>query len=495
MSQDNSPSPAANQHLATRIDELRRGTVLCIGDIMLDRFIYGHVERISAEAPIPVISIGRESAMLGSAGNVLRNIVGLRGKAHFVAVIGDDDAGQTLEDMISEIEGIESTLIRDPSRQTSIKTRYIAGTQQLLRVDDESREPLAADLRTRVLEAVDTYLPESDVVVLSDYGKGVLKDGLASEIIERAMKLNRPVVVDPQGLDYEIYRGASVVTPNLKELSEATRMPTGTDEQIISAARAVITDHGIQAVLATRSADGLSLISRDNSVQHLAAEAQEVYDVSGAGDTVVAALSASLAAGIPIDHAIELANTAAGIVVGKVGTAVAYADDVIATLRRRDLATGGAKIMTLQPAVDQVQIWRNQGDRIGFTNGCFDLLHPGHVSVLAQAKRNCDHLIVGLNSDGSTNRLKGPERPVQHEAARAAVLASLETVDLVIIFEDDTPAKLINAIKPEIFVKGADYRVEDIPEAKIVESYGGTTLLADLEEGHSTTATIARLVK
>ncbi|MDA0241604.1 MAG: D-glycero-beta-D-manno-heptose-7-phosphate kinase [Proteobacteria bacterium] len=488
-SSSNSASPA------NAIEALRQSAVLCVGDVMLDRFIYGKVERISPEAPIPIMHIERESAMPGGAGNVVRNIAGLGSTPHFVTIVGDDDAGSVLESLITETSGAVTRMIRDPGRKTSIKTRYIASSQQLLRADDESLLPPSPSLRNEILVAVGGELDHCAVVILSDYGKGVLKDGLASEIIAEAQKRGRSVIVDPHGLDYEIYRGAYLVTPNLKELSEATKMPVDGDDQVVAACQAVIDNHGIGAVLATRSGDGMTLVEASGAVHHLAAEAQEVFDVSGAGDTVAAAVSAALAANIGLKEAAELANIAAGIVVGKVGTAVAYAEDVVATLRHRDLATGESKILSLQSAVDQCIIWRNQNKTIGFTNGCFDLLHPGHISVLAQSKKACDRLVVGLNSDASTKRLKGDSRPVQSEMSRAAVLASLSSVDLVVIFEEDTPAAVIEALQPAVFVKGADYRIEDIPEAKIVQAYGGKVLLADLEEGHSTTATIARLVK
>lgn len=477
------------------VEALKQSAVLCVGDVMLDRFIYGKVERISPEAPIPVMHIEQETAMPGGAGNVVRNIAGLGSTPHFVTIIGDDDTGSTLEALITETSNAKTRMIRDPGRKTSIKTRYIASSQQLLRADDESLSPPTKALRGEILTAVTDELNACGVVILSDYGKGVLKDGLASEIIAEAQKQGRPVIVDPHGLDYEIYRGAQLVTPNLKELSEATKMPVEGDDQVVAACKAVIDAHGIGAVLATRSGEGMTLVEASGVIHHLAAEAQEVFDVSGAGDTVAAAVASAMAANISLKEAAELANVAAGIVVGKVGTAVAYADDIVATLRHRDLATGETKILSLQSALDQCTIWRNQNKVIGFTNGCFDLLHPGHVSVLAQAKNVCDRLVVGLNSDASTKRLKGETRPVQTEMSRAAVLASLSSVDLVVIFEEDTPATIIEALEPAIFVKGADYKIEDIPEAKIVHGYGGEVVLANLEEGHSTTATIARLAK
>jgi D-beta-D-heptose 7-phosphate kinase/D-beta-D-heptose 1-phosphate adenosyltransferase len=285
-----------------------------------------------------------------------------------------------------------------------------------------------------------------------------------------------------------------VITPNCKELSDATALPAGSDDEIIAAARKLISEHDIKSVLATRSGDGMSLID-ETAATNFAAEAREVFDVSGAGDTVAATIAASLAAGVGLNEAVQLANTAAGIVVAKVGTAVAYASDIIEALYRQEFSSGEAKILSVNSALDRTEVWRSKGLKVGFTNGCFDLLHPGHISTISKAKAACDRLIIGLNSDSSVKRLKGEDRPIQSEAARAQVLASLEHVDAVVIFSEDTPANVLNLLKPEVFIKGADYAIEEIPEAEIVQAYGGEIVLAKLEEGHSTTATIAKMGK
>ncbi|MGB8275410.1 MAG: D-glycero-beta-D-manno-heptose 1-phosphate adenylyltransferase, partial [Alphaproteobacteria bacterium] len=282
-------------------------------------------------------------------------------------------------------------------------------------------------------------------------------------------------------------------TPNRRELAEAVGSALDGDDAIVAAARRVIDTCGIESVLVTRSSDGMTLVPARGNAQHVRAEAREVFDVSGAGDTVVAAVAVALAAGIPIPEATRLANAAAGIVVGKVGTAVVHADELVTALHAQDLLAGGEKIAALAAALDKVAGWRSKGLKIGFTNGCFDLLHPGHVSLLAQAKGACDRLVVGLNNDASVRRLKGDGRPVQSEAARAQVLASLASVDLVVVFADDTPIRLIEAIRPDVLVKGADYRHDQVVGADIVRAYGGRVVLADLVEGHSTTATIARM--
>jgi len=475
------------------LSKLTDATVLCVGDVMLDRFVYGDVNRISPEAPIPVFRIGRQTEMLGGAGNVLRNLAGLGAIAHFVSVTGIDEAGRRVTDLAGALDGVTATIYVDEARQTSIKTRYIAGGQQMLRADEETVNALSDDIRARVLKSIAESVKSAGAVVLADYGKGMFTNGIAQEIITLAHEQRIPVIIDPQGNHYHLYKGADLVTPNRKELSDATQMPTEDDATIIAAAAALIDAHAFKGVLATRSGDGMTLIRGPEEYHHFPAEAREVFDVSGAGDTVVATIAAAWAAGLPLEEAAKLANVAAGIVVGKVGTAVAYASDMIDALHAQERDSHEAKISPAAPALDRAERWRQRGLKVGLTNGCFDLLHPGHLAVLNQAKAACDRLIVALNSDASTSRLKGPERPVQNEHARAAVLASLEAVDMVVIFEEDTPAKLIEAIRPDVYVKGADYRIEDIPEAKIVQGYGGEVRLAELAEGHSTTATIARI--
>ena len=479
--------------LAANVRTLESAEVLVIGDVMLDRFVYGSVERISPEAPIPVVRIRNEIAMLGGAGNVARNVAGLGATVHFVAAVGTDAAGNEVQRLVSELPRSESSIVADGQRKTSIKTRYIAAGQQMLRADDETILALGPQQVSDVLDHARHALRSARVMILADYAKGVLGQGTALKLIELARAAKVPVIVDPQGSNYEVYRGATLVTPNRAELALATGMAAGTDAEIIAAACSLIDRFGIAAVLATRSADGMTLVAGPDEVEHFPAEAREVFDVSGAGDTVVAALGSALAAGLPMGQAVRLANVAAGIVVGKVGTAVAYADDIDDALRHSDAGATGTKVKDLARAQDLIRLWRRQGHTIGLATGCFDLLHPGHLTVISQAKAHCDRLIIGLNSDASTRRLKGPTRPVQSEAVRAQMLAALEAVDLAIIFGEDTPAQLIEAIKPDVFVKGADYTVDQLPEAKIVQGYGGRIVLAELAPGHSTTSTIAKM--
>ncbi|HYM01593.1 MAG TPA: D-glycero-beta-D-manno-heptose-7-phosphate kinase [Stellaceae bacterium] len=475
-------------------EALGRSRVLCVGDVMVDHFVYGRVERVSPEAPIPVLRVEREEGSLGGAGNVLRNLHALGAHARFVSAIGNDTAGREVTRLIGALGGVDAHILTERGRTTTVKTRYVAGTQQMLRADREQVAPLNDVSRRKFLDLVRKVSPDCQATVVSDYAKGVLSNGVAAEVIATARAAGNIVVVDPKGTDYSAYRGATVLKPNRRELGDATKRRIESENEIIGAARALIDDFDFAAVLVSLGQDGILLVEARGETHRLGAEAREVYDVSGAGDTVVAVLAAALAAGASFRDAARLANVAAGVVVGKVGTAVVHANELAETLVDRDTLES-RKVLPLALALDHVARWRRNGLRIGFTNGCFDLLHPGHVALLSQARTACDRLVVGINSDASVRRLKGAGRPVQNETARAAVLASLASVDLVIVFEEDTPRTLIVEIRPDVLVKGADYRLDQVVGADIVQSYGGKVLLADLLPGHSTTATIARLAR
>ena len=484
----------ADADLIPLVESLRGARVLCVGDVMLDHYIYGRVERISPEAPIPVLRLEHEVKKLGGAGNVVANLHSLGAKACAVAVIGDDPAGREIGQLLAELDGGDAALVTEAGRVTTVKTRYIAETQQLLRADRERAAPLGAAARAALLAKVRAALASCRVVALSDYAKGVFADGLAAEIIAAARAAGRIVVVDPKGTDYSRYRGATLIKPNRRELAEATQQRVESATEIAAAASSLIAEHGFDAVLVSLSREGMLLIDSTGASHALAAEAREVFDVSGAGDTVVATLAAALAAGVPLREAARLANVAAGIVVAKVGTAAVHADELAAALVDRD-ALMMRKHLPLSAALDRVARWRRSGLTVGFTNGCFDLLHPGHVSLLSEARAACDRLVVGLNSDASVARLKGPGRPAQTEEARAQVLSSLASVDLLVVFDEDTPRDLIAALKPDVLVKGADYRLDQVVGADIVQSYGGKVLLAEIVPGHSTTATLARIAR
>ena len=457
---------------------------------MLDRYVYGSVDRVSPEAPVPILTVTREAAMPGGAGNVLRNLAALDASAAFISVVGDDQAGSDLTSLIGGQERVEPWLLVENGRVTTLKTRYIAQGQHLIRADREETHPIPAKLATRLVKIALDAMAATSVTILSDYNKGVLTADVCTTLIEGAKKLGRMVIVDPKGRNYGRYRGANLVTPNRKELAETTGMPVGSEAEIVAAARKLRSDYEFGAVLVTRSEDGMSLITPE-SVHHYPGAAREVFDVSGAGDTAVATLAAALAAKVPLLEAVQLANIAAGMVVGKVGTAVIHQTDLAAATAP---ATGTLqKVVTPSAAAEAAERWRLRGYKVGFTNGCFDLLHPGHVHLLEQCRAMCDRLIVAINADSSVKRLKGPTRPAQSEAARAAVLASLASVDLVCLFEEDTPLNLIQQIKPDLLIKGSDYTRETVVGATLVESWGGAVALAELLPGHSTTATLERL--
>jgi len=475
------------------LDRFAGTRVMCIGDLMYDRFVYGDVGRISAEAPIPVLHVSHEKAMLGGVGNAARNVVALGSRCVLVAVVGDDLAGTQIRALAESEDGLEPHLVVEAGRKSTVKTRYIADGQQLLRADEEVTRPLAPDTSRRLIDTTDEMLKEVDVVVLSDYAKGVLGDELLAILTANARSAGVPVIADPKRRDFATYAGVTVLKPNESELAAATSMPCVTDEDVAAAARSAMSQCGFSAVLVSRSKKGISLIEADAEPLHLPARALEVFDVSGAGDTVVAATAVAMAAGADLAAAAQLANVAGGVVVGKVGTAVVGRDELASALMEAEVLSSESKVVSTRTASDSVDRWKAQGLRVGFTNGCFDLLHPGHVSLLGEARSACDRLVVGLNSDDSVRRLKGNDRPVQNETARAMVLASLGTVDLVVLFSEDTPLQLIETLKPDVLVKGSDYKVDEVVGADLVKSYGGEVKLAKIVPGHSSSEVIARM--
>jgi len=478
------------------LQRLSEQTVVCIGDVMLDDFVYGDVSRISPEAPAPVIAVKRSDRVVGGAGNVARNIAGLKARCIFFGVIGEDESAGLLRTALQDFGGsIEPNLIVDPSRPTSRKVRFVSEhfSTHLLRADWELAKPVAADIETELIARVSAALPTAGAVVLSDYAKGVLTPEVIRAVIDRARAIKIPVIVDPKANDYAVYRGATIITPNRKELAEATRLPVGTEAETARAAAELARAVGSEAVLVTLSEDGVLLHVVGADPVHVPAYPVRVRDVSGAGDTVVAVLATLLALGSGFEAATRMANAAASVVVGKRGTAsVSVAELRSRLLPAAALASEEKIVFDWSVADERVDDWRRQGLRIGFTNGCFDILHPGHVKVLAKARAACDRLVVGLNSDDSVKRLKGEGRPIQDAHARADVLAALEAVDLVVIFEQDTPLELIRRIRPKVLVKGGDYRREQVVGHEIVESDGGEVILVGLVPGHSTTGIVRR---
>ena len=471
-----------------------RQTVLCIGDLMVDEFVYGEVSRISPEAPAPVIAAQRSETNIGGAGNVARNIASLGGQCIFTGLIGEDEVGVKLAVTLAQEPGIESVLVHDPARPTTRKVRFVSEhfSTHMLRADWERAEPAASEIEQKLIDAVLPNIARADIVLLSDYAKGVLTARVIRNVIDTAKSLGKRVIVDPKSANLAIYRGASLLTPNRREFAEATRSRADSDAGIAEAALDAMVLADCEAMLVTQSEHGMTLVTRRGEAIHVPALPVKVRDVSGAGDTVAAALALSLAAGAGWEAALRVANAAAAVAVGKKGTATVTP----AELRRKILPHASLaaeeKIAPADVLDAHLAEWRREGLRVGFTNGCFDILHPGHVKVLTAARGACDRLVVGLNSDSSVRRLKGEGRPVQDERARAEVLAALEAVDLVVIFAEDTPIKLIEHVRPSVLVKGGDYTREQVVGHEIVEAHGGEILLVDILEGHSTTSLVKR---
>ena len=473
---------------------LAEQTVLVVGDLMLDEFVYGEVSRISPEAPTPVIAVKRTELMIGGAGNVARNLVALGARCIFVGVVGDDDSGGELKKELAKIPRIETHLVTDAGRVTTRKVRFVSEhhSAHMLRADWEPASPIDAKAEDALIAHAVKVMPSVGAVVLSDYAKGALTLRVIRAVIDAANKLKKPVVVDPKGRDYSVYKGATLITPNRQELADATHSPAQTDEQVAAAAAELGRTLGTKAVLVTRSEDGMTLVGEGAAV-HVLAYPVRVRDVSGAGDTVVAVLAAMLAMQSDFESAMRAANAAAAVVVGKRGTATLSVAELRARILPAATLAPEEKIVFDWALLDEhLTEWKRQGLRVGFTNGCFDLLHPGHVKLLAGARAACDRLVVGLNGDASVTRLKGVGRPVQPAQARAEVLAALEAVDLVVVFDEDTPEKLIARVRPTVLVKGGDYKREDVVGHAIVEAAGGQVILIDIVPGHSTSDMVAR---
>lgn len=468
-------------------------TVLVVGDVMLDRFVEGEIERISPEAPVPVLRLSRTREMPGGAGNVASNIAALGGQAVLVGLTGADEGAACLGRLLGASGRIEAELVRSDTRPTICKTRFIASRQQVVRADEESLAPLTTVEEAALLRAVAARFAGASAVILSDYGKGVLSDAVIAACIGRAAAAAIPVFVDPKGVDFRRYRGATCITPNQRELGLAAGRTVGDAAGVVAAATELMDDAGVGAILATRSEKGMILVERGAEPLSVSARAREVFDVSGAGDTVIATLALAQAAGRPLAQAMRIANAAAGVVVSKLGTATATIAEVLHELDAEDAPSSPlSKLQPLDRALAMVEAWRGQGLTVGFTNGCFDILHAGHVALLAQARAACDRLVVALNTDASVRALKGPMRPVNTLDDRAAVMAALRHVDCVVAFDDPTPLALIEVLVPDVLVKGADYTRDRVVGADIVEARGGRVVLAEIVPGRSTTGVIAR---
>ncbi|MEH6696995.1 MAG: D-glycero-beta-D-manno-heptose 1-phosphate adenylyltransferase [Hyphomonas sp.] len=465
--------------------------VVCVGDVMLDRFVYGHVARISPEAPVPIMRRTREAAMPGGAGNVGRNLSTLGMRTSLIGVVGDDAEGRALAELLGQIDGVESDLIVMRDRPTTLKTRFVAGGQQLLRVDAEDTKAIDLSTEADLVVSLEDAAKDASLIILSDYAKGAVTPGVIEAAIAAGRAHGIPVIADPKGLDFARYGAVDVLKPNAVELSQAMGLPVETDRDAAEALGQALSILPAKAIVVTRAAKGMSFANQGGEVMHRSGEAREVYDVSGAGDTSIAALALGLAAGGTMEEAVSLAIAASGIAVGKSGTATVAASELKQALQM-GMRNGGVSHVPLETLKDQVEVWRDAQLTVGFTNGCFDILHPGHLRVLEEAKARCGRLVVGLNSDASVKRLKGPTRPVNDEVSRARVLSGLSAVDAVVVFDEDTPLALIEALQPDLLVKGGDYSIDSIVGADVVLARGGTVHIVPLVDGQSTTAAIAR---
>lgn len=467
------------------LDRVKGIKVACVGDLMLDHFVYGEVSRISPEAPIPVLKARRTVSMPGGVGNVARNIAALGAVSRLGAVTGRDRAGDELAALVEADDRIEDKIQRPDDAHTIVKTRFVSSGQQLLRLDDEvGLSPAYRD---------NSVFDHTKAILVSDYSKGVVDSDLIEAALWAGRQYGAPVIVDPKGTDFARYGAVHVVKPNASELAAATGMPVGTDEEVEAALAALLAKTTVKAVVVTRAGKGMSLIRRGGTVQHYPGRAREVFDVSGAGDTSLAALGLALAAGLTLDQAVQFALLASGVVVGKAGTAIVTPQELIDAEEDEAGRPLTGDVVTVDDLADTVARWQADGLKVGFTNGCFDILHRGHVTYLAQARGWCDRLVVALNTDASVSALKGPSRPVNNLESRASVIGALASVDAVTFFGDDTPLEAIKRLRPDVLIKGSDYTKEQVVGATEVESWGGEVRLASFEDGYSTTKTIEKM--
>ncbi len=469
-----------------------RLSVLVVGDLMLDRYILGEVDRISPEAPVPVLRRAQHYERAGGAANVAMNLAGLGCKVVLAGFWGEDKDKDELAALLAAA-GIDTSSVVTTTQPTTSKTRIVGRQQQLLRLDVESREEPSAKEQRSLQESAQRMVSQVQAVVLSDYAKGALPAELCTGLIAAANAAGIPVLADPKSRDFGKYAGATMVCPNLHELSAATGVGMDLPAALLEAGEAQREQFGLKYLAVTMSERGIRVLWEGGEF-HSPARAREVYDVSGAGDTVIATLAAALCGGLQIQTAVELANLAAGIVVGKMGTVPIAQHELIAALTPSSGITGGEKVIARERVARRVAEWRAAGETIVFTNGCFDLLHVGHVTLLEQCHRFGTKLVLGLNSDASVRRLKGPSRPVVGERERARVMAALAAVDAVVIFEEDTPLELIGAVKPDVLVKGGDYSVATVVGHEEVLAAGGRVEIVPTVEGFSTTNIVTRLV-
>lgn len=481
---------AVTTFLAEKIQNLK---IAVIGDVMLDRYFYGEVKRISPEAPVPVTKINSIKSVLGGASNVAANLAHLDCKVYMGGVTGDDDNRVLLEKLMDDAGIDHSGLVRSAERKTITKLRVLGGSQQMLRLDFEETGDLTPIEIEQLSQWLEGLLDDGlDGIIVSDYAKGVCSDNFCQWVIKQGHAYNIPVLIDPKGADWTKYSGCDFITPNLKEMCEAAGCQRDNeDDAVVEMARIARDKFQIKNVVVTRSERGMTLVN-DNQVLHSPATAIEVFDVSGAGDTVAATLLAGAAGKLELEDAVYMANRAAGIVVAKVGTYPVHRDELLKDLLTEERKQGrGYRTLSWQEIASLAATWKACGEKIVFTNGCFDILHVGHVTYLEKARNLGKHLIVGLNTDASVRRLKGETRPLVHEMDRARVLAALACVDAVVLFDQDTPTELIEKIRPDILVKGGDYKPEEVAGRE----YAGEVKIIEFEDGYSTTGVVEKIAQ
>lgn len=470
--------------------------ILCLGDVMLDRFVEGKVRRISPESPVPVFESGPQELVPGGAANVAFNILALGAQCTVVGVVGEDIAARELLSIMEDKNPTHVDLMSSDDRPTTEKIRFVTNGHQVLRVDTEIATPIPESIQHHIIEKISNLIDDHDLLILSDYAKGVLTDRVVKAVIALANESGKIVIVDPKAKHLSRYSGATVITPNTKELHEISGIDPSDNDGAINAGRAALDQGAFSAILLTRGDKGMTLIAKDTDAVHISSTKREVYDVVGAGDTVVATLATAMAAGADLEVAAHMANIAGGIVVAKQGTATVSPDELMIALEdeeRGSLRRGAPIMLSSQDAVKYANARKDEGKKVGFTNGVFDLLHPGHISLLQSSRDECDCLIVGLNSDASVRRLKGPARPINSTRNRSVVLGALGAVDVIVVFETDTPLDLIKAIRPDVLLKGADYSMEEVVGADVVTAYGGRVVLAELVPDLSSTEIIAKV--
>ncbi len=461
--------------------------LLVIGDLMIDHYLWGSCERISPEAPVQVVNVKSESAVLGGAGNVINNLNALGAQVDVISVIGGCEISEELKELLADIRVDTQYLITQKDRITSKKSRIIASQQQVVRYDRESTDEISSESQKEILTTFKSIIADYDAVLLSDYGKGVLTNELTKSLISIANESNKKVLVDPKGLDYSKYKGAYLLTPNKKEASEATQIIIKDETSLTQAITQLKTQCDLDVSLITLSEQGVAIF--DDELRTHPTVAREVFDVTGAGDTVLASLGFALACEYGIDDAVEFSNLAAGVVVGKIGSATATLNEIIEYESSLNKSTSDEHIKTLNEITALSEELKARSKKIIFTNGCFDILHAGHVRYLETAKSYGDVLILGLNSDKSVTALKGDGRPINTQMDRAYILAALEAVDYVVVFDEDTPYDLIKAVKPHILVKGGDYKGKEVVGQDIADELK----LVQFVDGKSTTRTIAKI--